>query len=225
MPLSLLSRDCFDYVALGHVHRHQVLCEQPLIVYPGSIERVDFSEEKEDKGFVLVALAKGQTTFEFCPLPVRAFRTIEVNLSEADDPQRTLLQALKPDGLQDAVVRLVYHLRSEQLDQVDTTVIHQALSPAHSYTIHPEIISQFARARLPELGSGSSIAPLDALKAYLINRDDLQELETEMLAVAQSLLAEEEYAWSTEAERLEPDTIDPLERERIQPQETQLRLL
>jgi exonuclease SbcD len=67
VPLGLLARDCFDYVALGHVHRHQVLCEQPPIVYPGSIERVDFSEEKEDKGFVLVALEKGQTTFEFCP--------------------------------------------------------------------------------------------------------------------------------------------------------------
>ena len=223
VPLGLLSRDCFDYVALGHVHRHQVLCEQPPIVYPGSIERVDFSEEKEDKGFVLVSLAKGQTTFEFCPLTVRAFRTIEVNLSEADNPHATLLKALKPDVLQDAVVRLVYHLRSEQLDQIDTTAIHRALSPAHSYTIHPEIISQFSRARLPELGSGTTIAPLDALKAYLANREDLQELEDDMLAVAQSLLAEEEHAW------LRAVTIATEEQTAsnavVEPQETQLRLL
>lgn len=223
VPLGLLSRDCFDYVALGHVHRHQVLCENPPIVYPGSIERVDFSEEKEDKGFVLIALAKGQTTFEFCPVPVRAFRTIEVNLSEADDPQAKLLKALKPDVLQDAVVRLVYHLRSEQLDQIDTTAIHQALSPAHSYTIHPEIISQFSRARLPELGSGSNITPLDALKAYLANREDLQELEDDMLAVAQSLLAEEEHAWLKSAAIAAKEEIasDAL----AEPQETQLRLL
>jgi exonuclease SbcD len=224
VPLGLLSRDCFDYVALGHVHRHQVLCENPLIVYPGSIERVDFSEEKEDKGFVLISLAKGQTTFEFCPVPVRAFRTIEVNLSEADDPQVKLLKALKPDLLQDAVVRLVYHLRSEQLDQIDTNTIHQALSPAHTYTIHPEIVSQFSRARLPELGSGTNIAPIDALKAYLTNREDLQELEDEMLAVAQSLLAEEEHAWlksaaiATEEEMAASDAL-------AEPQETQLRLL
>lgn len=224
VPLSLLSRDCFDYVALGHVHRHQVLCEQPPIVYPGSIERVDFSEEKEDKGFVLVTLAKGQTTFEFCPVPVRAFRTIEVNLSEAEDPYAVLLKALKPDVLQEAVVRLVYHLRSEQLDQIDTTALHQALSPAHSYTIHPEIISQFSRARLPELGSGSNIAPLDALKAYLVNREDLQELEAEMLAVAQSLIAEEEHAWLKAVELEAEVSFDASEHE-TQPQQTQLRLL
>jgi exonuclease SbcD len=222
VPLGLLSRDCFDYVALGHVHRHQVLCKNPPIVYPGSIERVDFSEEKEDKGFVMLSLAKGQTTFEFCPLPVRAFRTIEVNLSEADEPQATLLQALKPDLLQDAVVRLVYHLRSEQLDQIDTNAIHQALTPAHTYTIHPEIISQFSRARLPELGSGTTIAPLDALKAYLANREDLQDLEEEMLAVAQSLLAEEEHAWLRSAIAAEEETAFDAQ---VEPQETQLRLL
>jgi exonuclease SbcD len=222
VPLGLLSRDCFDYVALGHVHRHQVLCESPPIVYPGSIERVDFSEEKEDKGFVLVTLAKGQTTFEFCPLPVRAFRTIEINLSEADDPQSKLLQALKPEVIQDAVVRLVYHLRSEQLEQIDTNAIHQALNNAHTYTIHPEIVSQFSRARLPELGSGTTIAPLDALKAYLANREDLQELEDDMLAVAESLLAEEEHAWFQAAIAAEEETALNAQAE---PQETQLRLL
>ena len=52
IPVSLLNRPCFDYVALGHVHKHQNLnkSNNPPIIYPGSIERVDFSEEKEEKG-------------------------------------------------------------------------------------------------------------------------------------------------------------------------------
>ncbi|MGA7937370.1 MAG: exonuclease SbcCD subunit D [Kovacikia sp.] len=195
VPLNLLTRPCFDYVALGHVHRHQVLCEQPLILYPGSIERVDFSEEQEEKGFVLVDLEKGKTTFEFCPLPVRVFRTIEVDLSKAEDPQVKLLAALKLKLLQDAVVRLVYRLRSDQLDQIDSSVVHQALNLAHSYTIHPELVSQLARPRLPELGVGSGIIPLEALKTYLTNREDLREIEAEILTAAQALLAEEEMIW------------------------------
>ena len=54
VPLSLLNRAEFDYVALGHVHKHQNLNpdNDPPVIYPGSIERVDFSEEKEAKGFV-----------------------------------------------------------------------------------------------------------------------------------------------------------------------------
>jgi exonuclease SbcD len=188
VPLSLLTRPCFDYVALGHVHRHQVLCEQPPVVYPGSIERVDFSEEKEEKGFVLVELERGKTQFEFCPLSVRSFRTIKVDLTEAEDPLATLLAALKPELIREAVVRLVYQVRSDQLDQIDNASLQTALSIAHSYTIYPELASQLARPRLPELGVGSSIDPLAALKAYLTNREDLHDLEADILTTAQHLL-------------------------------------
>jgi exonuclease SbcD len=123
---------------------------------------------------------------------VRSFRTIELDLSATDNPQTKLLRALKPERLQDAVVRLIYHLRSDQLDQIDTAALQQALQPAHSYTIHAELVSQLTRSRLPELGVGNSIEPLEALQAYLANRADLRELEAEMLEAAQSLLARED---------------------------------
>lgn len=189
VPMALLTRPCFDYVALGHVHRHQILAEQPLVVYPGSIERVDFSEETEDKGFVLVEVERGAARLEFCPLPVRRFRTIKIDVSQADDPLALLLRTIQAENLQDTVVRLIYHVQPEQLDRIDNGAIHQALSAAHTYTIHPELVSQLARPRLPELGTGSGIDPIEALKAYLMNQPDLAELEPEMLAAAELLLA------------------------------------
>jgi exonuclease SbcD len=192
LPMSLLSRPCFDYVALGHVHRHQVLNQSPPVVYPGSIERVDFSEEKEDKGYVMVNLSQEKTTFEFCSLPVRPFRTIEVDLAKAKDPQSKLLKALSRDRIQDAVVRLIYQVRSDQIDQIDQTELHQILSLAHSYTIRPEVVSQLARPRLPELGLGNQLDPLEALETYLANREDLREMQADILTVARSLLAEDE---------------------------------
>ena len=190
IPLSLLTRPCFDYVALGHVHRHQNLnaSNDPPIIYPGSIERVDFSEEKEDKGFVLVELERGKAEWEFCPLPVRPFCTINVDVSNAADPQVALLKAISKKNIQDAVVRLIYQLRSEQLDQIDSASVHRALSQAHTYTIQPELVSQLARPRLPELGASSSIDPIEALKTYLSNREDLKDISTQMLEAAQHLL-------------------------------------
>lgn len=194
IPLSMLVRPCFDYVALGHVHRHQNLnpSNNPPIIYPGSIERVDFSEEKEDKGFVIVELERGCAKWDFCPLPVRTFRTIEVDISNATDPQTALLKAIKKKDIKDAVVRLIYKLRSEQLDLIDNATLHEALSDAHSYTIRPELVSQLARPRLPELGVGSTINPIDALCAYLENRKDLKDISSEMMEAAQRLLAGDE---------------------------------
>jgi exonuclease SbcD len=92
IPVSMLTRPCFDYVALGHVHKHQNLnkSNDPPVIYPGSIERVDFSEEKEDKGFVLVELERGKANWEFCPLPVRDFCTIKIDVSQAENAQAEL---------------------------------------------------------------------------------------------------------------------------------------
>jgi exonuclease SbcD len=194
IPLSILIRSQFDYVALGHVHRHQNLNpnNDPPIVYPGSIERVDFSEEKEDKGFVLVELERDRCEWEFCPLPVRSFRTIKVDVSDADDPQTTLLDAIEKYDIRDVVVRLTYKITPDRLDRIENTTLHRALQDAHSYTIQPELVSQLSRPRMPELGVGRSIDPMDALSAYLDNRDDLKEIRRDMIEAARTMLAGDE---------------------------------
>lgn len=193
IPMSLLTRPEFDYVALGHVHRHQNLNPQgePPVVYPDSIERVDFSEEKEEKGYVLLELEKGKAEWEFCPLPVRPFLTIEVDVSDKDNPQQAILDAIARNKIPNAVVRLTYKLRSEQLEAINHPTLQQALSFAHRYTIYPELVSQLARPRVPEFGDKVSLDPVEALQTYLDNRDDLQDISEEMVEAAEQLLAGE----------------------------------
>jgi exonuclease SbcD len=200
VPLSLLNRPQFEYVALGHVHKHQNLnpSNDPPIVYPGSIDRVDFSEEKEDKGYVLIEVAKGEVKWEFCPLPVRPFRSIEVDVSEAENPQKELLKALKKYDIQEAVIRLVYKIRSEQLELINTNQLDEALKPAHSYSIRAELISQLTRPRLPELGVGNQLDPMEALKAYIDNKKDLRDIVDDMLEAAQLLLNQQPEIWLEE---------------------------
>lgn len=191
LPMALLARPCFDYVALGHVHRHQILCEAPPVVYPGSIERVDFSEEKEEKGFVRVNLAEGQVDVQFCPLPVRPFCTVDVDLCDAEDPMIALQSALEAANLQEAVVRLRYRLQPKQLDTIDNSHLQTQLAIAHTYTIHPELVSQMATPRLPELGDGHRLAPLEALDLYLAHRSDLASASADLRQAAKSLVDHE----------------------------------
>ncbi|MDB9413472.1 exonuclease subunit SbcD [Microcystis aeruginosa] len=200
VPLSLLNRPQFEYVALGHVHKHQNLnpSNDPPIVYPGSIDRVDFSEEKEDKGYVLIEVAKGEVKWEFCPLPVRPFRSIEVDVSQAANPQKELLKALKKHDIQEAVIRLVYKIRSEQLELINTNQLDEALKTAHSYSIRAELISQLTRPRLPELGVGNQLDPMEALKAYIDNKEDLRDIVDDMLEAAQLLLNQQPEIWLEE---------------------------
>lgn len=193
IPISLLIRPEFDYVALGHVHKHQNLnpTNDPPVIYPGSIERVDFSEEKEEKGYILIHLKKGEVNWDFCPLPARPFLTIKVDISQSEDPQGDLVKAIEKKTIENTVVRVNYQIRSEQLELINNTVIHEALKAAHSYTIRPEIISQLSRPRLPELGIGKSLDPIEALKTYLDNQEDIKDIRNDMLEAAQLLLTEE----------------------------------
>jgi len=190
IPLSMLTREAFDYVALGHVHRHQILATQPLVVYPGSIERVDFGEENESKGYCWLEVEKGNVRFEFCPIPTRTFRTIEVDVTQSEDPLGKLLKAILKGKIDNAIARLIYKIRAEQLSLIDDRILHEAMENAHNYSLIPEVVSQNPRTRLPDLSTADALDPMTALKTYLSTREDLKNLESEMLNAAQELLSE-----------------------------------
>jgi len=108
-----------DYVALGHLHKHQVLHDRPLVIYAGSVERIDFSEEREEKGFVLVTIEPGehprQVNWSFRPVRTRAMRTLRFDLT-TETPMDELQHALerRTAELQDAIVRLFLRVPPER---------------------------------------------------------------------------------------------------------------
>ena len=64
LPGSLVNDPRLNYVALGHIHKPQDLNQgsQPPVIYPGSIERVDFGEVEDDKFFVIADVERGRDT-------------------------------------------------------------------------------------------------------------------------------------------------------------------
>jgi len=192
VPLALFVRPEIDYVALGHVHKHQNLnpSNQPPVVYPGSIERVDFSEEKEEKGYVLVELSKKETQWRFCPVEVRSFRTIKVDVSQATNPQEKLFKEIAKHPIKDAVVRLVYQLRPEQVQEINSSKIAEALQTAHNFTISSEIVSS-STPRIPGFSLGNSFDAIEALTKYIEQHKHLQDIAEEMITAARNLHEED----------------------------------
>jgi DNA repair protein SbcD/Mre11 len=130
---SQLAIEPFDYVALGHLHRHQNLNQHgyPALVYSGSIERIDFGERKEEKGFCIVSIpAKGQATYEFITVPTRPFLQIEIHINPGTSHTEQILEALKKYSLTDAVVKILYHLPPDTKDLVDLKMVQHACATA-----------------------------------------------------------------------------------------------
>ncbi len=193
--LSDVAQPAFDYIALGHIHRHQILNNDPPVVYPGSLERLDFSEEKDDKGFYLVEIdpdkeaGKRLTSFDFHQVEGRRLLTIEVNVEPADaDPTAVVLKAIaeQQDKVKDAIIRLSISLSADGEGRLRDNEIRDGLKDAHYLTIAKEIKRE-ARLRLGKW-TAEEIAPLDALKAYLESKKIAAERAELLLEYGERLI-------------------------------------
>lgn len=131
MP-SQLALSPFDYVALGHLHRYQDLNPNgyPSIIYSGSIERIDFGERKEEKGFCDVTIhAKGTTTHQFVPTPTRPFIQIEAHLSHERQTEDLIAQ-IAAHPIENAVIKILYHLPPDARDTVNLSAVQKACAQA-----------------------------------------------------------------------------------------------
>ena len=192
---SILAQQEFDYVALGHIHKFQDLnlASHPPVVYSGSIERINFGEEKDDKGVCVVNIEKGQTSYEFIPLPARKLVTIEVTISEEQEPTNALIREIEKYDLSEAVVRVFYTMPAEKEDLLDFKRINSALEGAFLVAaIAKKSKPVERRKRVKEITE--DLGMLEAMDKYIQNNSDLVPLAEELKTYAQELEKEFEGA-------------------------------
>jgi exonuclease SbcD len=192
--LSNIANPAYDYVALGHIHKHQVLAENPPVVYAGSLERIDFGEENDEKGFYVIDIVPGEggkreVSYEFHPVKARRFLTIDAALKlEEPDPTATVLATVtaQKEKIRDAVVRLNITLPATLEGQLRYNDIRDALKEAHSFSITRDV----QRETRLRLGSRNveEITPLVALKAWLESQKVPPERQKILLEYGQKLI-------------------------------------
>jgi exonuclease SbcD len=182
---SIIRDQRLDYVALGHIHKHQAVHEgQPPAVYPGSIERIDFGEVREKKGFVMAQISKGKTDWQFVKLHTRRFVDIEVVTESSETFMADVMRQLpEPDEVEGAVcrVRLSYPRDWEPL--VDELAISARFREALSLQIQKNR-QMDNRARLGDTIGVENLSPEDLLAQYwrTIDMDSAEMEEMQRLA-------------------------------------------
>ncbi len=177
LPLSLVTDSHLDYVALGHIHKPQDLNDghQPPVIYPGSIERVDFGEAADDRFFVIADVSRGKARVEWRKLAgARKFIERRVVIppapAAADISSLSITEKIKsvlpaPDDLEAAIVRLNVEYPREYESLIDEAALREYAAGAFEFHIVKRPQSE-ARVRLPADQTVGSLSPLDLLAQY-----------------------------------------------------------
>jgi len=188
LPPSLVRRSAFDYVALGHIHRHQVLGEEPPVVYSGSLDRIDFGEEKEAKGFVVAEVERGKAQYEFIELKsTRRFVTIRVNADGAD-PMAQVRKAIAAHDVKDAIVRLMIRATVDKNQMVRDNELYGLLSEAFKVAAIVRDVERPSRLRLGSSQNVEEMTPLEMLERYLQVREVSKERAETLLQYARRVM-------------------------------------
>lgn len=170
LPGSLVKDPRLDYVALGHIHKPQDLNKDGHhpVIYPGSIERVDFGEAADEKFFVIAHIEQGKPTrAEWRKLDgVRKFIDRIVRLDQQEGVTDRLRDALPPRlELEGAIVRLVVEYPRDWEALVDEAALRDYTAECFEFHLVRRPQAD-ARIRLPESASIGSLTSLELLDLY-----------------------------------------------------------
>ena len=186
----------FDYVALGHIHKHQIIGQNPHVVYSGSLQRIDFGEERDEKGFCVVDLDSSKpqgdrmTGFSFQPVNARRFLTIDVKLSDGDGaPNATIADRVSRHAIRDAIVKLNIEMPASLEPLLSDSEIRASLSDAHYVAAISRQIAERPRTRLDGTYS-EGLTPAQLLERYLDSRGSPADRAKELMERGERLIAE-----------------------------------
>lgn len=193
----LLDITRFDYVALGHIHKHQQLHARPPMVYAGSPERVDFGEEREEKGFIVVDIEPGpaprDVQWEFKELSARRFLTIRVNALGAE-PWRTIeaeVSNLAPQ-IEGAVIRCFITVDRESESLVPALEVRKRLQEYEPFSIGQVVVESesLTRPRM-EVDLDDALDPLAMLERWMDRQEVPEERRARYRELARAIVLEE----------------------------------
>jgi exonuclease SbcD len=196
--MSAVALPQLDYVALGHIHSRQELETSPPVIYSGSLQRVDFGEEKDDKGFYVVdidpGLPQGQRVTEhtFHEVAARSFLTVSVDIPRDDlDPTATVIEAINRHFFQDAIVRVMIRVPADLDGLLRDADIRRALDGAHYIAAISREVAGEARTRLGK-SHAQTLDPAEALALYMDSRNLPKDRAKVLMEHATELMGEED---------------------------------
>jgi len=188
LSLEELDRKDLDYFALGHLHKRQVHKSKKyghLFVYPGSLDRIDFGEEGDEKGFYVVEISHdGSINLNFIENPyARSFYTIYIK----DDAS---FDSIDMEKARHSITRIVVQGEIEN-EMLLANLVKELTKTAYAFAgIEDRRVPMF----VPRDAVYEFRDPIKAVREYIDKTGDerIKKLKEKIIAIAEEIFLKQD---------------------------------
>lgn len=182
----------FTATFMGHIHKPQVLSEEPFVGHVGSLDISDFGETNHNKIIYLYDSKKNNKIIKL-DVPTRKLKKIEICIPESVDPTQYILDTLNneedKDSLHDSILKLELKFEDSK-SKIDSLKFNETLK---KYSIHN--LSGVIESRASTVVSSdkrnslnSSMSPKDAFKDWLDSKDLTENKKSKIINIAADII-------------------------------------
>ncbi|MFQ5979976.1 MAG: exonuclease SbcCD subunit D [Candidatus Heimdallarchaeota archaeon] len=171
--LDMLPLDDLELAVFGHVHMHQALAEGKVVI-PGALERVNFDERNDPKGFVVFHTET--KNWEFISSNPRPLHKLNVALSDLDDPNALIQNALQNQSIDvsNAFIRLEIDSSPANRQRINERSLRQGILSKGAF--HVEIRwNHLASITAEPLAADVTLDPLSLFQEYCETVETIQK--------------------------------------------------
>ena len=112
IDIHLFDNRNINFVVLGHLHKTQILKEKdPIIFYTGSLQRTDFNEENQEKGYYIIDSLTND--YIFYPIITQKFYTINIKINNDLSVLEQIYSSINQEKIKDAIVRVIIEVNED----------------------------------------------------------------------------------------------------------------
>ncbi|MCU7380477.1 metallophosphoesterase [Clostridiales Family XIII bacterium ASD5510] len=223
LPVEALKAADYDLVAMGHIHRPQVVQTVENCFYAGAINAMNFNDEGQERGFWIHHVEENAfgrsglnfTDSQFYKTPYREFITLHltdtditaINHGNVDEVAMNYWR--HNDAVREKIVRVHYNCSYENNKALNTVPLEKVLLSDGAFWVK-EILPEKIEEAANREDMGSTTDPEKNLRKYLEEKQYPEETIQELILKARPVIMEAEASASMTAAT---GTFEPVEIE------------
>jgi DNA repair exonuclease SbcCD nuclease subunit len=179
---------------MGHIHKPQILSEEPFVAHVGSLDISDFGEVNHDKVIYLYDSNKDNPHVKL-DVPTRPLRKLEICIPESAEPTKYLMDILENEESKKSFYDSILNLELKFEDPAQKIDTKKIISLLEKYSVHN--LTGIVESRVKSAVSTdkrnnltASISPKEAFKDWLESREIIDSKKSKILEIASEIIEE-----------------------------------